>query len=341
VADEPNDPLSVVPPHAVGEPPGQSFGHDIIIGPNGIRAGWRLLIFFAVLSLLFTAEALISRAITHHRARPAFFSARELLLVEALSFFIVLFASWIMARMEARSIATYGLPWRRAFGGRFWQGIAIGFASITALLLSLRAAGVFHFGTMALHGTDAWKYAGLWGAVFLFVGFFEEFGVRGYALFTLTTGIGFWPAAIVMSVLFGYLHHGNSGENIVGTFNAGAVGFLFCLLLRRTGDLWMPIGFHAAWDWGETYFYGVPDSGQVAQGHLLNATFSGPRWLTGGTVGPEGSWLCLLLLVVLWFLCAIWLREAKYPNPQAIRDPRHRSAASAAHLPLPPTGMES
>ena len=37
-------------------------------------------------------------------------------------------------------------------------------------------------------------------------------------------------------------------------------GPLFCLPPRRSGNLWMPIGFHASWGWTRTYFYGVPDS---------------------------------------------------------------------------------
>jgi len=51
----------------------------------------------------------------------------------------------------------------------------------------------------------------------------------------------------------------------------------------------MPIGFHAAWNWGETFFYGVPESGFPPKGHLFNPTFAGPVWLTGGSAGPEGS----------------------------------------------------
>ncbi|HVB58219.1 MAG TPA: type II CAAX endopeptidase family protein [Candidatus Acidoferrales bacterium] len=330
---EPNNPLTTIPPRIPREVPGKSFLQDAFFGPAELRAGWRLLIFFAVLAILFLIGILLTRMIANGRVTRPSFNPLDLLSGEALSFLVVLLASWIMAKMEGRTIADYGLPRRGAFGGRFWQGIVIGFASITALLVSLRVAGVFHFGMIGLHGAAIWEYAALWGAVLLCVGFFEEFAVRGYALFTLTTGIGFWPAAIVMSVFFGYLHHSNSGESIVGTFNAGAVGFLFCLLLRRTGDLWMPIGFHAAWDWGETYFYGVPDSGQVAQGHLFNAAFSGPTWLTGGTVGPEGSWFCFFLLVLLWFLFATWLREVKYPNPQAILGPRSRSDVTLADLP--------
>jgi hypothetical protein len=33
--------------------------------------------------------------------------------------------------------------------------------------------GGFSFGELALRGSAAWRYAALWGAVFLCVGFFE------------------------------------------------------------------------------------------------------------------------------------------------------------------------
>jgi membrane protease YdiL (CAAX protease family) len=223
-----------------------------------------------------------------------------------------------MAKFERRTVADYGLPWQRAFRRQFWQGVAMGFVGISALLGAMRAAGVFHVDSVALRGAAILKYAILWGFVFLAVAFFEEFSFRGYALFTLTTGVGFWPAALASSLLFGYVHHGNHGETWLGAFNAGFVGLLFCLMLRRTGDLWLPLGFHAAWDWGESYFYGVPDSGELVTGHLVNVSFSGPHWLTGGTVGPEGSWLCTLLLALLALILLAWLRETKYPNASAL-----------------------
>jgi uncharacterized protein len=133
-------------------------------------------------------------------------------------------------------------------------------------------------------------------------------------LSTLTKGIGFWPAAIVLSAVFGFSHLGNSGENWLGIFNASAGGLLFCLLLRRSGDLWMPIGFHASWDWTQSYFYGVADSGHVLPGHLLGSNFFGPRWLTGGTVGPEGSVLLTFLVVLFWLGISAGMRKAQYPD---------------------------
>jgi hypothetical protein len=127
---------------------------------------------------------------------------------------------------------------------------------------------------IALHGGDIWKWAGIYALVFILVALREEFRARGYALYTLSAGIGFWPAAILSAAYFGYSHHSNSGENWIGLVNAGLFGLLACFLLRRTGNLWMPIGVHMAFDWSETYLYGVADSGQVLPGHLLNSSSS-------------------------------------------------------------------
>ncbi|MGH9683453.1 MAG: lysostaphin resistance A-like protein [Candidatus Acidiferrales bacterium] len=329
--DSPND-ISAAPDPIPAIPPAprrreSDTLHAIFSGPNGPRAGWRLLIFIAIMIALGGGGYLIGRAFHHgRRAQGMAFSAVGILIGEVSLFVLFLIGSWIMTKIEGRKIADYGLPAREAFGRKFWEGAAVGFLALTLLLCVLRAFGAFQFGMVGLHGAAAWKYAAIWGLGFLFVGFFEEFAFRGYMLFTLTTGVGFWPAALIMSALFAYGHASNPHENLLGVISTGAWGLLFCLALRRTGSLWFPIGMHAAWDWGQTYLYGVPDSGQIAPGHLLNSTFSGPAWLTGGTAGPEGSYLCYVLLFVVAAFIVVAYRDAKYPNPAAIPDPRRRAA---------------
>ena len=167
--------------------------------------------------------------------------------------------SWRGSKVGA--FGCYGLPAANAFGKLFWVGALWGMCSLTVLMLALRAAHVFYFGAVALHGVRMLKFAVFWAVFFLIVGFYEEFFTRGYTQFTLTEGVGFWPAAILLSLGFGALHLENPGEDWVGILAAMLIGFFFCLTLRRTGNLWFAIGFHAAWDWGESYLYSVPDSG--------------------------------------------------------------------------------
>src|SRR5208282_5281497 len=132
----------------------------------------------------------------------------------------------------------------------------------------------FAFGHVVLHGSRLTRFAAFWALMFLLVGLFEEFLMRGYTQFTLARGIGFWPAAVTLSCGFGLIHLRNEGEHWQGLLAAAAIGFFLCLTLRRTGNLWFAVGFHAAWDWGETYLYSVPDSGTMMPGHLLRSNLS-------------------------------------------------------------------
>jgi membrane protease YdiL (CAAX protease family) len=137
----------------------------------------------------------------------------------------------------------------------------------------------------------------------------EEFAFRGYWLFSFARRMRFWPAALFTSVVFGAAHLGNPGENVLGILQVIVVGLLLCLTLRRTGNLWFALGFHAAWDWAETFFYGTPDSGLLGVGRFLNSSVQGPNWLTGGSAGPEGS----ILVFFVFALCAL-LIHLRFPN---------------------------
>jgi len=208
----------------------------------------------------------------------------------------------LMARIEGRPFGAFGIPAKNAFGRDFWTGALWGLGALTVLMLALRAFGVFSFGTLHLHGPRVLKLGLFYAVFFLIAALFEEFLMRGYSQWILAKAMGFWPAAAVLSIVFGAIHGLNPGEASVGLVAVVAIGFFFCLTLRRTGTLWWAVGFHAAWDWGESFLYSVPDSGNLARGHLLNSSLHGPSWLTGGSVGPEGSYLVFALMGALWLL---------------------------------------
>ena len=229
---------------------------------------------------------------------PNVFTPAVAILSESILLFALVVATAVMALIEKRTYADYYLPMNQFLGKRFWQGVPYGFAMLSLALGLIAALHGFSLGSVALSGADALKFGGLYGIAFLMVGLFEEFSFRGYMQATLGSGIGFWPAAILLSILFGAIHLGNCGEAWFGAAMAGSFGLLAAFALQRTGNIWFPIGMHAAWDWAETYFYSVPDSGFLAKGHLFNSTFQGPTWLTGGKVGPEGSVFAFLVLIV-------------------------------------------
>jgi len=234
--------------------------------------------------------------------------------IKAVMVFFVSLATWIVSLMEERPLDDYGIPPRQAFGRRFWEGTVWGFAMLSAILLVLGVSGHFRIDSAALAGNAVFRWAIAWGATFLAVSLSEEFAFRGYWLFTMSRRMRFWPAATFLSAVFGVAHLGNHGENVLGILQVVATSLLFCLMIRRTGNLWFAIGFHAAWDWAETFFYGTPDSGLLGVGRFLKTSVQGPNWITGGSAGPEGSVFAIVILLLCALLIHFRFPRAIYPD---------------------------
>jgi CAAX protease family protein len=307
-------------------PANDSWARRIFIGPNGLRAGWRLLIFSALMVALIGALVIIRsggvQAFKEAKKHAAEITVTPLLMIkgEAMAFLLLCAATWIMAKIERRKFSEYGLPLRRGLGKNLWRGCLWGFLSISGTLLTMFLFHGFRITALALHGAAILSSMLAWGIAFLLAALFEEFLNRGYAQYTLASGIGFWPAAFVMSGMFAFGHAFNPSETGVGVVATGLFGLLFCLFLRRTGNLWIPVGFHVGWDWGQT-FYGVADSGMRPYHNVFTSTFHGANWLTGGIVGPEASILCPIALLVVGLIFSRYYRQNLYPMPEPRSSP--------------------
>ena len=300
--NEPTLQPEITPP----APPSRDHGIEWIFwGPNRLRAGWGVLAFAVLFVILVILDGMVLRFVFHMGGKPGEFSLRAGIISEVSQVICVFIATAIMALIERRPVLSYGYQ-GSARAVRLVSGLVWGFVAISAVVLLLWKTGFLAFDGFKLHGPAAWEYAAGWGLVFLCTGFFEESLLRGYVQYTMTRGVGFWWGALIFSFLFGFIHKGNPGETPVGLFSAGAVGLVFCISLWYTGSLWWAVGFHAAWDWGESYFFGTSDSGLVAQGHLLAEHPVGKILWSGGLTGPEGSLMVLPLLLLIALLMIWW-----------------------------------
>jgi len=274
----------------------------VFVGSGGVRSGWRAGVYASLVLVLIAAGQLTTASLgLSPRINPRDLTPGPIFLQECLLFLAALGAAAALGLVEGRSAGSYGLPLRRAFRAHFWQGALWGFAEISFLVLLIAGLGGFFLGSLAV-GSQAFLSAAKWWGVFLMVGLAEEYAFRGYLLATLSQGMGFWPASVVLSLAFGAVHMGNPGENWIGLLTVAVVGMFFCLTVRRTGDLWFAVGAHAAHDFGQAWVYSVPNSGTLIRDPLFTSSLSGPPWLTGGTAGPEGSVLALVVLALLFVL---------------------------------------
>ena len=187
-----------------------------------------------------------------------------------------------------RLIARSNLP--RAARG--WQmlpvGLLAGCAAMGTVIGAIALTGHAHIVEQTASTSLILRNAAAFAFVFLLVGIAEEWENRGYALRSLTEGIGFWPASLLISVWFGYTHLAE-GDPWFGALGTGLRSLFECLMWRVTGSLAFAFGFHAAWDGTETVLFGVPDSSFTVPAAVMKTSLDGPAWLAGGTVGPEGS----------------------------------------------------
>ena len=208
-------------------------------------------------------------------------------------------------------------------GARPWRMLAAG-GALGALMLAgvmLAEGGVGHVAIrLRDHGlaSIAWHQL-LLVACFAAVGASEEILNRGYPLHELARGVGFWPAAVATSLLFGWEHLAE-GDPAMGSLGVFAFAMVACASLRATGSLWFAIGYHAAWDYGESGVLGIPDSSFLLSGALGETRVTGMPLLTGGAAGPEGSVLTLALLAVLFAWFVRMQRRLPPAGPAGLRD---------------------
>jgi membrane protease YdiL (CAAX protease family) len=266
---------------------------EVFTSPGGIRVGWRLLIFFAVLLALVVGLQTVAMSIPTLRAtlqilQQGMFTPLGLLLSELIFVCAMVAALSVAAKIERRRIADYGWRPNPGAGRRFLFGLAFGLVMVAAMCLLQWREHVYAFGTWAM----TWRAALKPGLVFLLscwlVGMFEEGVFRGYAQFTLSQALGFWPAALLISAAFGLIHMLDATYKVFGTLSAASFGLLFAFCLWRTGDVWLAVGIHTAVDFAELFVFAASNQHE-SSAHLLNARLQGPAWLTGSTVGPEAS----------------------------------------------------
>ena len=323
----------------------------LFLGDDGLRAGWSLLLFFLIAAGLATLSGVV---IGHlHllpkpvKGAPMPMTPLTTIVGDGATFAVVALAALVMSLVERRPFRRYGLTAKRMpvdlVAGLLW-----GILCLAGLVGTLWLTHTLSFDGVALHGQAAFSSGAKWLLAFFLVGMAEEFLTRGYIQYTVSRGVagivralspgdrhahawGFWSAAFLFSIcLFMAGHLANAGETAPGILAVGLAGAVFAYSLWRTGSLWWAIGFHTAWDWAQSYLFGVHDSGIAAQGHLLDTHPFGAALLSGGNTGPEGSVLVLPTLLLAGFIIHVTLpRRAYFLTPD-----------QSPHEPLPsPSGV--
>ena len=243
--------------------PPDTLARRIFLGARGLRAGWRLLLFYLVTfaaTLPFLGYATTKLGVGENRP----FTFGLLLFAEAVYLGATLAALAVMGRIENRRFADWRAPLAplsAVFGGRFWEGAGWGIGFTATIAAVLASVGAYRVAGVA-SGSGVARAAGLWLLGALLIGVYEELSFRGYQLTTLADGVGWWPAAVLMSLYFGFVLHylEKPDETLLDGVNVSLVALFLAESVRRTGTIWFAAGCHFAFNFVALFVLGSPNT---------------------------------------------------------------------------------
>jgi hypothetical protein len=212
---------------------------------------------------------------------------------------------WLLTaadHVEDHRLAALGLPRTSGMFRQLVGGFLLGFVLVLLAILPVMLWGGLSFSLR--HGVHPVPRIAAALLVLACGALAEELMFRGYPFQHLVEGIGPVGAIVVFSILFGAVHLSNPGASLWGLVNTILIGIVLSVAYLRTRALWLPLGLHFGWNATLGLLLGLPVSGLRLFNVLFRTTATGPRWLTGGSYGIEGSATCVV--VVLLGLAVIW-----------------------------------
>ncbi len=266
-----------------------------------LRPGWAFLLssVLACGAFFICGFASASLAGDHVLRFEAIF--RTSLAVLLLSLF-----SWLLTvanHVESHRLAAQGLPISPGWQKQFGVGCLLGMILVLAALLPVAIWGQLSFRLIVTRHSIPHIATVLF--VLLTGALAEELMFRGYPFQRLVEAIGATRAIAAFSILFGCIHLWNPGATAWGLINTVAIGVVLAMAYLRTRALWLPWGFHFAWNLTGGLVLGLPVSGLRLFNVAVHGSAAGPTWLTGGSYGMEASAPGTLAVALGLFIVAV------------------------------------
>jgi membrane protease YdiL (CAAX protease family) len=281
-----------------------------------LRTGWRLLVFGAMTMLIQTGLVLVLAVFADPRRllQSSLSSMDPLSLVSHGIGIVVATAAVYFSRrwLDHRSFASLGVELHPGWRLHLVVGALLGIVLQAAIFVIELAMGWLVVESVGWRGgSGGWVGLTVMLVAFLAVAWNEELVVRGYVLQNLEHGLGIKLAVLISSVAFGALHVFNSNSSAVAVVGVSVAGLLLAVAYLVTRTLWLAVGLHLGWNYGEGPIFGFPVSGLDAGG-LITHRVIGPEAFTGGAFGPEAGLVSVAVeLVGIGVLVLWWRRRAR------------------------------
>jgi uncharacterized protein len=213
--------------------------------------------------------------------------------------FLLLLGYWAMGKVfenQRKPIEEMGLVVRAGAAQEFGIGAALGWGMMIASILPMVLTG----GLIVSVWTTSRQFVLLLLnlLVLALAALAEEIAFRGYPFQRLIEALGPTLATLTFSAIFGLMHLMNPGATRGSTVVTMLAGWLLSVGYLRTRALWLPWGWHFAWNASMSLLFGLPLSGLTRFSPVIQSNTIGPDWITGGNYGPEGSLVTGAVLLI-------------------------------------------
>ncbi|HEL1760874.1 TPA: CPBP family intramembrane metalloprotease [Streptococcus suis] len=255
----------------------------------------------------------VAETVGYFSFMPLFFifidNAFVTLSLELLAFAFISLAIILWARFVEKS------PWaglgftKKGAGKDFLLGWGIGAAKLTTCTLIMWGLGAIEFTSIQF----STKLVGEFIILILawsIQGTTEEILTRGWMFSSLSAKHNIPIGIIVSSLFFTFLHLGNNAISLIPLLDLTLFAILACLVMLKTGNLWIISGIHAAWNCFQGNVFAFPVSGTDAGQAFIQIGITGPEWLSGGKFGVEGSVISLIVqgIMISWLVYDLYFK---------------------------------
>ncbi|MFE2019496.1 CPBP family intramembrane glutamic endopeptidase [Streptomyces sp. NPDC059499] len=215
----------------------------------------------------------------------------------------VLVYGWVVRRTEHRPSTEVA---RTGAGSAIGRGALMGVAMFGAVIANIALLGHYEIdGLASVQGA-----VGLFGLMAV-AAVAEELLFRGVLFRIVEEYAGTWIALTLTGTLFGLMHLLNPHADLWGAIAiAIEAGGMLGAAYAATRTLWVPIGLHFGWNFAAAGIFSTEVSGNDTPQGLLDTMTSGPKLITGGDFGPEGS-VYAVLAGVLMTAAFLWLAHRR------------------------------
>lgn len=271
---------------------------------NRLRAGWRILIFSALLM----SGVLLFSTLTGGSLSFSIFMA-----------LFILPLIWFAAKkLDKRSIRNYGFAPSRSWVRDFAAGNIMAAVSMSCILLISLGMDWVRIDKVQFRFFDIQFIIGIFYTLVLMtaVSIWEEIYFRSFLITNLKEGLYLrvWGnrgavmlAVIFSSLIFGLMHYWNPNAGWTSTLNISIAGMVFAYPYIVTNSIAIPIGMHLSWNYFQGVVFGFPVSGTTFEHILMTVDVTGPEVFTGGRFGPEAGAAGLIGLMILLICNGIYL----------------------------------